>query len=54
MTDEMSVGFTHDAGTTPVSGLPVIHSISRALEAALLIENQQSGTIYFYFAECRV
>jgi len=36
------------------TGLLVIHSISRAMEAALLIENQQSGTVYFYFAECRV
>jgi len=24
------------------------------MEAALLIENQQSGTVYFYFAEYRV
>jgi len=24
------------------------------MEAALLIENQQSGTVCFYFAECRV
>jgi len=24
------------------------------MEAALLIENQQSGTVYFYFAECGV
>ena len=31
-------------------GLPVIHSVSRAGEAALLLRNQQSGAIHMYLS----
>ena len=34
MTDGMSVGFTHDAGTAPVSGLPVIRQESASANEA--------------------